>query len=175
MIHHRSCLAILSVLLLGACAETPTEVPLDDRQEHASSVVAAMDGHRVVGSGHVQGGAGLREFTFHAVEHPDGSAGGSYKIVLPNGLFFEADVTCLAVEESTGWVGGRIRATNAAAVVVGSTSMFYAIDGGEGGGATDVVSLAAFNLGDGADLQFCADRPLALPPLTVTNGNVQVR
>jgi hypothetical protein len=53
--------------------------------------------------------------------------------------------------------------------------MFYAIDDGEGEGAADVVSTAAFNAGAGADLAFCADRPLALPPLTVTGGNVQVR
>jgi hypothetical protein len=37
------------------------------------------------------------------------------------------------------------------------------------------VSLAAFNLGAGLDQAFCADQPLALPPLAVTDGNVQVR
>lgn len=175
MIHRRSFLTVLSGLLLYACAETPTDVSLEDPQLPGAAIQAPAAGHKIVGSGHVQSEAGLREFTFHALEHPDGSVRGSYKVVLANGLFFEADVTCLAVEGSTGWVGGRIRATNAGAVVVGSTSMFYATDGGEGEGTTDIVSLAAFNLADGVDLQFCADRPLELPPLTVTDGNVQVR
>jgi hypothetical protein len=134
-----------------------------------------VPGHHVNGSGHVQSATGLREFTFHAVEAPDGGVNGSYKVVLANGLFFEADVSCLSVAGSTGWVAGVIRATNAAAVIVGSRSMFYAIDGGEGGGAVDVVSSAVFNAADGTDLAFCAEQPLVLPPLTVTDGNVQVR
>jgi hypothetical protein len=53
--------------------------------------------------------------------------------------------------------------------------MFFAIDGGEGGEATDIVSLAAINGAAGLHLAFCADRPLGLPQLTVTEGNVQVR
>jgi hypothetical protein len=130
---------------------------------------------RVVGSGHVATAAGLREFTFHAVDRPDGGASGSFKVVLPNGLFFEADVTCLSVDGNTGWVGGVIRDTNAGIVVIGSTSMFYAIDDGEGGESADVVSTAAFNGAAGADLAFCENRPLELPPMTVTDGNVQVR
>jgi hypothetical protein len=135
----------------------------------------AVPGHAAVGSGHVQSPAGLREFTFHALESPSGDASGSYKVVLASGLFFETDVTCLAVDGNTGWVAGTIRATNAAAVVLGSVSTFFAVDNGEGGEAADVVSLAAFNLADGADLAFCDERPLALPQLSVTDGNVQVR
>lgn len=170
MSHLRSLLIAVLAAFIGACAESPTEPTVE-----SPSLTLASIGHLVAGSGHVAGPSGLREFTFHAAERPDGSAGGSYKIVLANGLFFEADVTCLAVEGSTGWVAGRIRATNAAVVVVGSRSMFYAIDGGEGADAADVVSVAAFNLGEGADLAFCAERPLELPPLGVTDGNVQVR
>lgn len=169
---HRLCLLGSALFLLASCTEAgqPT---MPDAIVLASHVTEGV-GPRVVGSGHVESAAGLREFTFHAVERPDGSVTGSYKIVLPNGLFFEADVTCLAVGGDTGWVAGTIRDTNAGVVIVGSTSMFYAIDGGEGEGATDVVSIAAFNGAEGADLAFCEDRPLALAPLTVTQGNVQV-
>jgi hypothetical protein len=159
---------IMVLAMMGCAGPEAVLAPLDG----AATVVP---GHHVVGSGHVQTVAGLREFTFHATEPPDGGVSGSFKVVLPNGLFFEADVTCLSVAGSTGWVGGTIRATNAAAVVVGSGSTFYAIDGGEGDGSADVVSLAAFNLGAGLDQAFCADQPLALPPLAVTDGNVQVR
>lgn len=157
------------LLVLAACADPTTVVVVDDVAANVAP------GHHVVGSGHVEQAAGLREFTFHAIQHPNGSASGSYRVVLPGGAFFEADVTCLAVEGSTGWVGGTIRDSNVAAVIIGSTTMFFAIDGGEGGEATDIVSLAAINGAAGLDLAFCANRPLALPQLTVTQGNVQVR
>lgn len=168
MFFKRISLMALAALVTAACAEEP-----DPLSPEPLAAVAAS-GHRVVGSGHVQSEAGQREFTFHAVEHPDGSVGGSYKIVLPNGLFFEADVTCVAVDGDTGWVAGTIRDTNAGIVVVGSRSMFYAIDDGEGAGAADVVSLAAFNQPEGTDLAFCDEKPLELAPLQVTDGNVQV-
>ncbi len=168
MVIHRVVVVAVAAAAV-ACAEAPS--PLAPA---APDLSVAGIGHLVAGSGHVQTGSGLREFTFHAAEL-DGEAAGSYKVVLPNGLFFEADVTCLAVDGNTGWVSGRIRDTNAGIVVVGSLSMFYAVDGGEGEGATDVVSLAAFNQPEGTDVAFCADRPLELAPLTVSDGNVQVR
>jgi hypothetical protein len=170
MTHHRSLLLTVLAVALSACADAPTAAIVD-----GPDLAVVAPGHLVAGSGHVTTSAGTREFTFHAVERPDGSVGGSYKIVLPNGLFFEADVTCVAVESMTGWVAGVIRATNAAVVVVGSTSMFYAIDNGEGGSPADVVSTAAFNLPEGRDLEFCAEQPLLLARQTVTEGNVQVR
>ena len=132
-------------------------------------------GHHAVGSGHVLSPAGLREFTFHALARPQSGVAGSYKVVLASGLFFEADVTCLSVSGNTAWVGGRIRATNAAAVVVGSSSMFYAVDRGEGDGADDQVSVAVFNAAAGTELAFCESQPLELAVMAVTDGNVQVR
>jgi hypothetical protein len=95
---------------------------------------AAAPGPLAAGSGHSETAAGLREFTFHAIGQPDGPVNGSYKV--PNGLFFEADVTCLAVDGTTAWVAGTIRATNAGAIVVGGRSMFYAVDNGEGDDAS---------------------------------------
>lgn len=166
---HRTLALGLAAAVLG-CADATTPV-----SPEAPSFGVAVVGHLVTGSGHVQTSAGLREFTFHAVEQAGGSVTGSYKIVLPNGLFFEADVTCLTIDGTTGWVGGVIRDTNAGIVVVGSASMFYAIDNGEGGSDADIVSLAAFNMDEGVDQEFCAERPLELPALTVTDGNVQVR
>lgn len=156
---------------LVACAEAPE--PLAPETLRTAEIAAP--GHRVVGSGHVQASDGLREFTFHAVESPSGGVSGSYKIELPNGLFLEVDVTCLAVEGNTGWVAGTIRDTNAGFVVIGSRSMFYAIDNGEGGEVADVVSLSALNMPEGTDLEFCEEKPLLLPQLTVTDGNVQVQ
>jgi hypothetical protein len=170
MKHHRSLLLGLAAVSMAACADTPTSIATEGPEFGMAAV-----GHLVAGSGHVEMAAGLREFTFHAVERPDGSINGSYKVVLPNGLFFEADVTCLSVDGNAGWIGGVIRATHAGIVVVGSTSMFYAIDNGEGGSEPDVVSVAVFNGAEGADIGFCEEQPIELAPLTVTDGNVQVR
>lgn len=165
-------------MTLAACTVVACTGEVSSPLTPETPLVTAQDAgqeHRVVGSGHVQTDAGQREFTFHAVETPVGGVSGSYKIQLPNGLFFEADVTCLAVEGDTGWVAGTIRDTNAGIVEVGSRSMFFVIDNGEGGGAADKVSLAAFNMPEGTDLEFCEEKPLLLLELTVTDGNVQVR
>ena len=163
----------VSALLLALAAASCSE-PNAPAMNRLAPLDQGAPSHHVLGSGHVQQAAGLREFTFHVVDGPEG-AQGSFKIVLPSGLFFEADATCIAVDGNTGWVGGVIRATNAAVVVVGSVSTFYAIDGGEGSAANDVVSVATFNGAAGADVAFCANRALALAPLAVTGGNVQVR
>lgn len=175
----RSTFTLGIALLATACSEQATVLGPQAAAEDpaiASGFAAHGPGHRVVGSGHVEMAAGLREFTFHAIEHPGEGVSGSYKVVLPNGLFFEADVTCMAVDGATGWVAGIIRDSNAAVVEIGSGSMFYAIDNGEGAASeADVVSIAAFNQGEGADLEFCDERPLELGPLSVTGGNVQVR
>jgi hypothetical protein len=171
MTFHRLSFAVVIAIASASCSDPAGPAATGAPGAEFSQV----PGHHVNGSGHVQSATGLREFTFHAAEAPDGSVRGSYKVVLASGLFFEADVSCMSVAGSTGWVAGVIRATNAAAVVVGSRSTFFAIDGGEGDGAVDVVSNATFNGGAGADLAFCADQPLALPQLTVTDGNVQVR
>lgn len=171
MSHHRSLAFSVAIAILAGCADDPTSIPTD-----APNFAVAGVGHRATGSAHVQGSDGLREFTFNAVEHQNGSVSGGYKVVLPNGLFIESDATCVTVAGNTAWVGGVIRASNSAAVVIGSTSMFHVVDNGEGAGADpDIVSILAFNRIEGADQNFCANQLIEFPELTVTNGNVQVR
>lgn len=169
---HRIILMGTALFLVAGCSEV--EEPVAPVAGTTSMLLAGAQ-HRIMGSGHVEQGDGIREFTFHAVERPGEGVSGSYKVVLPNGLFFEADVTCLAVEDDTGWVAGIIRDTNAGDALLGTVSMFYAVDGGEGEGATDIVSSATFLGPEGSDQEFCADRPLELAQMTVTQGNVQVR
>lgn len=170
MKHPRSFLLGLALCVPAACTEAPTTVPVDGPDFGVTSV-----GHLVTGSGHVATAAGLREFTFHAVERPDGSVGGSYKVVLPNGLFIESDVTCVTVDGNTGFIGGVIRDSNAAIVDIGSTSMFHVVDNGEGEGAPDIVSILAFNRIEGADLDFCRNQLIEFAEQMVSDGNVQVR
>lgn len=159
-------------LVLAACSDTDEPFAPAGQVLATESVAAA--GHQATGSGHVEGAAGLREFTFHALEESDVGAKGSFKVVLANGAFFEADATCLAVDGDTAWVGGVIRDSSIGAII-GTTSMFWVRDGGEGAGAEDIVSTAAFLGGEGDDLAFCENRPLELPPMIVTQGNVDVR
>jgi len=133
----------------------------------------------VVGSGHVAVGLtdDLREFTFHAVESPDGSVGGSYKVERTDtGIFFTVDVTCMTVVGDTGWVAGIISETNSPAVRVGTVSYFWAVDNGEGGNASsDVVCTARINDRLASANEFCTERPRILPPNLVQFGNVQIR
>ncbi|HXV86560.1 MAG TPA: hypothetical protein VD793_07665 [Gemmatimonadales bacterium] len=163
--------AVLAALAVVAC----DPASMNDVEDAPAFGVAANGDHRVVGSGHVEQSAGLREFVFHALQDADGNAKGSYTITLPSGVFLTVNVTCMSVVGNTGWVAGRIAETNSSAIRVGSVSYFYAIDNGEGDGVPDRVSAARINDVDGEDVLFCANRPLLLPSLTVTDGNVQVR
>lgn len=165
----------LPFLLIGCGPDSPVAVQPD-------AVAPALSSHagvvaQAAGSGHTAFAGGLRVFTFTAQRHEDGTADGRFRIGL-NAIdaWFSADVTCLSTDDSTAWVGGIIAATNVPDLVqVGSASEFYAVDNGEGSAdAADIVSTATFNGAPGTELAFCADQPLALPPRTVEEGNVQV-
>ncbi len=170
---HRWISMTAAVALISACGEEPTA----PRVSATPSFATHASLPHATGSGHVDFGSGLREFTFHAKDQGDGTAGGSYKVELTSlGLFFEVDVTCMATEGNTAWIAGVISDTNAGFVQVGSVSYFYAIDNGEGSdAAADIVSTARINDVEGEDLRFCEDRILLLPSFPIQYGNVQVR
>ena len=161
---------------LAACDDPAGPAPAPN-----ASAGPAVDGvdHPVVvsGSGHIEAGDGLRNFTFHAVRHPDGSASGSYRIARTDlGTSFTVDVTCLTVVGNQAWLAGRIASADGGGVLPGTISYFYAIDNGEGSDApADIVSLARINDREGEDLLFCAELPTGLPPRNVQLGNVQIR
>jgi hypothetical protein len=134
-------------------------------------------GHMATGSGIIDAGEGLRNLTFHAVQNPNGSVSGSYRILRTDlSTEFAVDVTCLTVVGNQAWIGGRISFADSPGIVVGTISYFYAIDNGEGeAAAADLISLARVNDREGEDLLFCRDRPTLLPSRVVQYGNVQVR
>jgi len=163
--------------LLTACAE-PTGVASTRRSPSTAPSLEKTAGHHVTGSGHSFVGLteDLREFTFHAVEHPDGSITGSYKVERTDtGAYFITEVSCLSVDGNVAWVGGHIVETNIATVRVGTVSYFWAEDGGEGDDTQDIVSVARINDAAGRDVEFCTNRPKILPPIAVAVGNVQIR
>jgi hypothetical protein len=163
------CVALLSMAACESEVTAPSEtLPASYGISQAPRIAS--------GSGHVPFASGLREFTFHAVQAPDGTVQGSYKIELTSlGLYFTVDVSCMAIEGNTAWVAGHISDTNAGFIQVGTVSYFYAIDNGEGADATDVVSTARINDIAGEDQLFCADRPLLLDSFPIEQGNVQIR
>jgi hypothetical protein len=168
----RRLLLLAGPLALWSC-ESPTAVPPVTGPQLD---LHPAGGHAVTGSGHVPSGGGQRLFTFHARDRGDGTVKGSYRIKFTaTGLFVSVDVTCVAVVGNTGWVGGRIADSNIPGVRIGTVSYFYAIDNGEGAGASpDRVSSARLNDVDGEDIRFCTERPLLLPSFDIQEGNVQV-
>src|SRR5829696_5133674 len=121
-----------AAVVVVACKDGTSASPLP---RTGKAALAATSNHHVVGSGHVPVGLtdDLREFTFHAVESPDGSVSGSYQVERTDtGIFFTVDVTCMSVVGDTGFVAGIISATNSPAVRVGTISYCWAVDNGEG-------------------------------------------
>ncbi|MFN0180314.1 MAG: hypothetical protein ACKVZ0_16055 [Gemmatimonadales bacterium] len=135
------------------------------------------------GSGHTDlpVSGDMRNFTFHAVTHPNGTVSGSYRLARHDiDAWFRVDVTCMSVQGNTAWVGGIIAETNVPNLIrVGTVSYFFATDNGEGAGSPpDRLSRARTNDAPGQDQAFCALQPTAIfdpNPLTVVQGNVQLR
>lgn len=176
---HRTGVALVAgaaALAGSACSDVESPTAPDSGAASPSYSQSGVVGV-ATGSGHSPSGDALRVFTFTAHARADGTAQGRFRIgLLANDAWFSAEVTCVSFSGSTAWVGGIIDGTNVPGLVqVGSASEFYVIDNGEGSGAAaDIVSTALFNQPAGNEQAFCADQPLALPPRTVTEGNVQV-
>ena len=170
---HHVGLSVLAGVLSGC--DTPTSPALIASAVRPSFSVGAPI--VVSGSGHIEAGDGLRNLTFHAVKHPDGSVSGSYQIRRTDlGVGFTVDVKCLTVVGNGAWIGGLIASATQAGVNVGTVSYFYAFDNGEGSDAPpDIVSIARINDVPAALEEFCTELPQILPPRNVLFGNVQIR
>lgn len=140
-----------------------------------SAVIASA-----TGSGHFTSGGELRTLAFTAVRRADGSVSGQYQVVIHAiDRFLHVSVTCLSVRNDTAWIAGVIDRTNHPVIQEGTVSYFWAVDGGEGAGAEDKVSIARINDRLGEDQRFCSLMPdeefSGLPGRVVEHGNVQVR
>lgn len=169
--------SLVLAALLGGCTDQPTTGP---DLEPQLSVTTGPVSVSATGSGHFESGGELRTFSFGAVGRPDGSASGEYHITLHAiDAFFHATVTCMRVRNDTAWVAGIIDNTNHPVIVPGTVTYFWAVDGGEGGQATDIVSIARINDAAGQDQVFCDLTPdeefSGLPGVVIEKGNVQVR
>lgn len=180
----RSPLLALSLLLVSlvACDSAPTSPPNGSVTSllHSRASTAASGAIVVRGEVSTPSGNGRRILTIDALQTPSGNVKGSYRVdITASGLFFEVEVSCVAGEGNTAWIGGIISATNSAAIRVGSVSYFYIRDNGSPHPVkafeADVMSTARINDAVGQDLAFCATRPLALPTLGGLEGDISVR
>jgi hypothetical protein len=128
--------------------------------------------HSASGSGHIQF-ANNREFiTFSAVEHSDGTVTGIATVHdVSAGVTAQIDVDCLNVVGNTATISGIVtRSTEP--VLQGFEGIFQVVDGGEGKGTVDFMSLANFfAVGTGTDCRVPGEFDL----VPVQQGNVQVR
>jgi hypothetical protein len=182
MKHPRS-IALPFALLVASACETPAEPGADPGADLPDAVVSLADQGVVAsatGSGHYTSGGELRTLSFNAVKRVDGSVSGKFHVTIHAiDRFFHVNVTCLSVRNDTAWVAGIIDKTDHPVIQEGTVSYFWAVDGGEGAGTTDKVSVARINDRLGEDQRFCGLMPdeafSGLPGQVVEHGNVQVR
>lgn len=176
-VHRHLILGPLALLVACEGADMPTE------QTSAAAAPAGLLNSAApaaaTGSGHYFSGGEMRTFAFSAVDHGDGTASGNFQIVIHAiDRYVQAGVTCLTVRNDTAWIAGIITKTNHPAVIPGTVSYFWTVDGGEGAGAEDKVSTARINDAAGEDARFCSITPdeafSGLPGNVVQRGNVQV-
>jgi hypothetical protein len=174
-------LPVVALLIASGCDSSRTPVGIGPGLEPDGNVLPSTAvSAGATGSGHYMSGGELRTFAFSAVGKADGSASGQYEIVIHAiDRFLHVGVTCMVVRNDTAWVAGIIERTNHPAIIEGSVSYFWAVDGGEGADAVDKVSTARINDAAGEDRRFCSLTPdeafSGLPGNVVLKGNVQVR
>lgn len=181
MLLTRSTQICLIALLAAACdspaapgGPEPTFQPSAATVSVPAGVVASA-----TGSGHYTVGGELRTLSVSAVRGADGSVHGKYHITIHAiDRFLHVGVTCMSVRNDTAWVAGVVESTNHPAIVEGRVSYFWAVDGGEGDQAIDVVSTARINDAPGEDQRFCTLMPdedfSGLPGNDVEAGNLVV-
>lgn len=179
MTHPRTILPTLLLAALAACDSPadpgPAADPALSRHPVEAGVVASA-----TGSGHYTSGGELRTLAFTATRRADGTVNGEYQVnIHAIDAYFHVAVTCLSARNDTAWIAGIITGTDHPVIREGTVSYFWAVDGGEGHGATDVVSTARINDRLGEDQRFCSLMPdedfSGLPGHVVEHGNVQVQ
>jgi hypothetical protein len=128
--------------------------------------------HSAQGSGHITFGSNQEFITFNAVQHADGTVTGSATVHdVSAGVTARIDVNCLNVIGNTATISGIVTRSNDP-TLVGFESIFQVVDGGEGKGSVDFMSLANFfAVGAGNDCTIPGEFDL----VPVDQGNIQVQ
>ena len=138
----------------------------------ASAQVTVL--HSAQGSGHITFGTNSEFITFRAVQESGFVATGEATVHdVSAGVTARIDVNCLNVVGNTATISGIVtRSSDPDRVPVGSEGIFQVIDGGEGRGSADFMSLANFfAVGTGTDCTVPGEFDLA----SVDQGNIQVQ
>jgi len=113
-------------------------------------------------------------YAFSASVDADGHVRGNAQIDLSDPhVTFHADVTCLAVEGTSAWIGGVVTETSDATIVAENTPLWLRVqDNGQGGSSNpDVISFLRI----GAPASVCSQKRPAGMPFAFFHGNLQVR
>jgi hypothetical protein len=140
----------------------------------AAAAVAQTVVHSASGSGHIQFASNQEFITFNAVQSSDGTASGTATVHdISAGVTVQIAVDCLNVVGNTATISGIVtRSSDPSRVPVGDEGIFQVVDGGEGNGSVDLMSLANFfAVGTGTD----CNAPGEFDLVPVQQGNIQVR
>lgn len=128
--------------------------------------------HSAQGSGHITFGPNQEFISFSAVQHSDGRVTGNANVQdITAGVTAHIDVNCLNVVGNTATISGIVTRSSDP-TLVGFEGIFRVVDGGEGKGTVDLMSLANFfAVGTGTDCTVPGEFDL----VPVEQGNIQVR
>lgn len=147
-----------------------------------ATVALAASGASASGHGALETPDGLRQFSFSATEHADGSVTGN--AVLHNPAFrvdgqdyqLQIDVSCLKVVGNIAIFGGTTQRTNDPSLV---DAVFFTVQDNGEPGKQDKLSLVFFWDDDPTttgEPQACLQTgPTDFPLETIVKGNIQVR
>jgi len=128
--------------------------------------------HSATGSGRIQFGPNRESISFSAIQHQDGSVTGNAEVQdVSAGVTLHIDVDCLNVVGNVATISGIVTRSSEP-TLEGFEGIFQVVDGGEGKGSVDLMSLANFfEVGVGPDCHAPGEFDLA----PTESGNIQVR
>jgi hypothetical protein len=147
-----------------------------------ATVALAVSGDSASGHGALETSDGLRQFSFSATEHADGTVTGN--AVLSNPAFqvdgkdyqLQIDISCLKVVGNIAIFGGTTKRTNDPSLV---DAVFFTVQDNGEPGKQDKISRVFFWDDDPTttgDPQACLlTGPTDFPLETIAKGNIQVR
>lgn len=194
----RRLLLLFPLILMAACADTPTDpaVPLEISQAKVPNVQAEKGWiESITGSGHFVTGPLAytpdvwRTFTINTKKGADGSVDGAFKIILhptEGADVVKGAVICFTIQGNTAWVGAHKEGNDPPDIA------FQVVDNGEGSGdSPDEVGLYAeaayWGFPSGFAQAFCDATPevmdvpgLGPVPLSmfrspIEAGNIQIK
>lgn len=177
MYSNRRAYALISLIAAFVSCESATAPPATDVGAASFDRSASAPVHHVSGGGQLDVAAlfpasDKESYGFSASVDGDGIASGQIQIDFGDSEPFHADVTCLAVNGNSAWIGAVVTQTHdEQAVPVGTQLWVRVQDNGEGGsGSPDRMSFVRL-----APASFCALQRPAGMPFEWQHGNIRIR